>query len=101
MIRNNIIYSKSIKVKILGIVLLSVFVITTVLGYLSFDFSKRRLVFMISESIRGIAATTASFIKPEDILLIVFYSDKIKERYMSVSSMAFSHIYEKMAESKE
>ena len=39
-----------------------------------------------------------SFIKPEDILLIRLYSDKIKERYMSTSSVTFSHIYEKMGE---
>lgn len=89
-------YKKSIKTKILGIVLLSVFIITASLGYLSYDFSKRRLASMLSESIRGIAATTASFIKAEDILLVLLYSDKIKEKYMSMSSVTFSHIYEKM-----
>ena len=89
-------YKKSIKTKILGIVLLSIFIITALLGYLSYDFSKRRLTSMLSESIRGIAATTASFIKAEDILLVLLYSDKIKEKYMSMSSVTFSHIYEKM-----
>jgi len=91
-------YRKSIKIKILGIVFLSVFIITAVLGYLSFNSSKERLASMLSDSIRGIAATTASFIKPEEILLIRLYSDRIKERYMSASSAALSHIYEKMAE---
>ncbi|MCX5668325.1 MAG: hypothetical protein NTY34_08515, partial [Candidatus Omnitrophica bacterium] len=95
------IYKRSIRTKILGIVLLSVFIITAVLGYLSSDFSKRRLVSMLSESIRGIAGTTASFIKPEDILLILLYSDRIKERYMATSSATLSHLYDKMGEDKE
>ncbi|MDP2928719.1 MAG: HD domain-containing protein [Candidatus Omnitrophota bacterium] len=96
-----VVYRKSIRSKILGIVLLSVFIITAVLGYLSSDFSKRRLTSMLSESIRGIAGTTASFIKPEDILLILLYSDRIKERYMLTSSATFSHLYEKMEGDKE
>ncbi len=94
-----LVYRKSIKAKILNIVLLSIFLITAVLGYLSYDFSKRRLSSMLSESIKGIASTTASFIKAEDILLILLYSDGIRQRYMAVSSVTFSHIYEKMAES--
>lgn len=94
-------YKRSIRTKILGIVLLSVFIITAILGYLSSDFSKRRLTSMLSGSIRGIAGTTASFIKPEDILLILLYSDRIKERYMSVSSATLSHLYDKMGEEKE
>ena len=95
---NNLAKRKSIKTKILGIVLLSVFAITAVLGYLSFNFSKMRLVSMLSDSAKGIAATTAGFIKCEDILLIRLYSDGIKEKYMSASSVTFSHIYEKMSE---
>ncbi|MDP3791469.1 MAG: HD-GYP domain-containing protein [Candidatus Omnitrophota bacterium] len=94
-------YKKSIKTEILSIVLLSVFIITAILGYLSFTFSKTRLNSMLSDSVKGIAATTASFIKPEDILLIRLYSDKIKERYMSTSSVTFSHIYEKMGEAAQ
>ncbi len=94
------VYKRSIRTKILGIVLLSVFIITAVLGYLSSDFSKRRLSSMLSESIRGIAGTTASFIKPEDILLILLYSDRIKERYMATSSATLSHLYDKMGEDK-
>lgn len=95
------VYKKSLKVKILGIVILSVFIITAILGYLSFNFSKARFASMLSDSIKGIAATTASFIKPEDMLLIRLYSDKIREKYMSTSSVTFSHIYEKMGEGEQ
>ncbi len=87
---------KSIKVKILSIVFLSIFVITAILGYLSFTFSKERLITMLSDSACGIAATTSGFIKPEDIFLIRLYSDQIKDHYMSSSSLTFSHVYKKM-----
>ena len=97
----NATYKKSIKTEVLGIVFLSVFTITAVLGYLSFNFSRLRLTSMLSDSVKGIAATTASFIKPEDILLIRLYSDGIKEKYMSTSSVTFSHIYEKMGEGEK
>jgi putative nucleotidyltransferase with HDIG domain len=56
---------------------------------------------MLSDSIKGIAATTASFINGEDMLLVKLYSDKIKDRYLSTSSATFSHIYEKMEERKD
>ena len=91
-------YSNSIKTKILGIVFLSVFIVIAILGYLSFSFSRMRLTSMISDSIRGVAATTASFIKTDDILLIRLYSDGIRERYMSTSSPPYARIYEKMGE---
>jgi len=94
-------YKRSIKKKILDIVLISVLIITAVLGYLSLDFSKRRLTSMLSDSIKGIAATTASFIKMEDLLLIMRYSDDIRELYISKSSAPLSHINEKMGEVKE
>lgn len=94
-------YKRSIKKKILDIVLISVLTITAVLGYLSLDFSKRRLVSMLSDSIKGVAGTTASFIKAEDILLIMLYSDGIRERYLSASSPTLSHIYEKMDDGKD
>lgn len=94
-------YKRSIKTKILGAVLLSIFIITAVLGYLSSYFSSHRFTSMLSESIRGVVGTTASFIKPEDILLILLYSDRIKERYASSSSATLSHIYEKMEEPKD
>ncbi len=94
-------YKKSIEIEILSVVLLSVFIITAVLGYLTFSFSKARLTSMLSDSVKGIAATTASFIKPEEILLIRLYSDKIKERYMSGSSVTYAHIYEKMGENEQ
>lgn len=89
---------KSIKTEILSIVFLSIFVITAILGYLSFTFSKTRLITMLSDSACGIAATTSSFIKPEDIFLIRLYSDQIKAHYMSSSSATFSHIYKKMVD---
>jgi putative nucleotidyltransferase with HDIG domain len=94
------IYKRSIGKKILDAVLVSVFIITAVLGYLSLDFSKRRLTSMLSDSIKGIAATTASFINPEDILLIMLYSEGIRERYLSASSATLSHIYEKLDDGK-
>lgn len=97
----NPIYRKSIKIEILGIVLLSVFVITAILGYLSLTFSRTRLVSTLSDSAKSIAATTASFIKPEEILLIRLYADKIRDVYMSTSSATFSHIYEKMDEKED
>ena len=95
------IYRRSIKNKILDIVLVSVLIATAVLGYLSLDFSKRRLTSMLSDSIKGIAATTASFIKAEDILLIMLYSDSIRERHLSTSSAELSHIYEKLDNGKD
>ena len=95
------IYKRSIKRKILDIVLVSILIITAVLGYLSLDFSSRRLVSMLSDSIKGIAATTASFINSEDILLIMIYSDGIRERYLSMSSATLSHIYEKLDDGKD
>ncbi|MDO8535678.1 MAG: hypothetical protein Q7S30_01525, partial [Candidatus Omnitrophota bacterium] len=95
------IYKRSIKNKILDVVLISVLIITVILGYLSLDFSKRRLTSMLSDSIKGIAATTASFINPEDILLIMLYEEGIKERYLSTGSATLSHIYEKLDEGKD
>lgn len=92
---------KSIKTEILRIVLLSLFIVTSILGYLSFNFSRIRLTSLLADSVKGIAATTASFVKPEDILLIRLYSDKIREDYLATSSAAFSHVYEKMGEGEE
>jgi HD-GYP domain-containing protein (c-di-GMP phosphodiesterase class II) len=92
--------TRSIRSKILNIVLVSVLIITAVLGYLSLDFSKRRLTSMLSDSIKGIAGTTASFIKAEDILLIMLYSDELKKRYLSTSSVTLSHIYDKLDDGK-
>jgi hypothetical protein len=86
------IYKRSIGNKILDIVLISVLITTAVLGYLSLDFSKRRLASMLSDSIKGIAATTASFINAEDILLIMIYSDGIRERYLRELRDPLAHI---------
>jgi putative nucleotidyltransferase with HDIG domain len=56
---------------------------------------------MLSDSIKGIAATTASFINAEDILLIMLYSDGIVDRYRSTNSAPLSHIYEKLDNGKD
>jgi len=93
-------YKRSIERKILNIVLISVLIITAVLGWLSLDFSKRRLASMLSDSIKGIAGTTASFINVEDLLLIMLNADGIRQRYLSTSSATLSHIYEKMDDGK-
>ncbi|MCX5685876.1 MAG: HD domain-containing protein [Candidatus Omnitrophica bacterium] len=61
---------KSIHTKIFGTIFLSIFLITAVLGYLSFRLSKDRLVRMIGESSKGVASTTANFITREDLSLI-------------------------------
>lgn len=89
---------RSIKTKILGTVLLSVFLVTAVLGVTSFEFSKRRLVAMLGDSIKSIAATIAGFIVPDDLTLILSKSEKINERRMATSSAVYSHIYEKRLE---
>jgi putative nucleotidyltransferase with HDIG domain len=96
-----ILRQRSIGTKILGIILLATFLITATLGYLSFDFSRRRLATMLGESIRGIAGTTANFIRAEDVLLILKNSGKIRERYMAAKDLTYSHVYEKTAEAEE
>lgn len=70
---------KSIKVKILGVVFFSIFLITAALGYFSFEFSKARIVTMLGDSIRGIATTVAGFVSPEDVSLIMANLQNIKE----------------------
>ncbi len=87
---------KSIKVEIFGIVFLSIFLISLVLGYLSFSFSKSRLVSMLGDSIRGIAVTTANFVSGQDLILIKQNIDLIREKHAAATSPAFSHVYEKM-----
>jgi|GEM_PF-3852904 HAMP domain. len=94
-------YKRSVRKKILALFLVSLLIVTSILGYLSLDFSKRRLTTLISDSIKGIAATTASFISAEDMLLIMLYSEGIRERFLSNNSSAtLSHIYEKLDDSK-
>ncbi len=93
-----IVARKSIKTKILAIVLLSVLIITIALGYLSLEFSKNRLVSMLGDSIKGIATTVAVFIQEKDIALIIENLEKIKEKFKADSSELFSHIYEKKRE---
>lgn len=95
---NNLPKRKSIKSKILGILFFSIFVITAALGYLSFTFSKSRLVSMISSASKGIAATTAMFIEGGDIELIQENIEGIKEKYMAATSAAFSDVYRRSGE---
>jgi HD-GYP domain-containing protein (c-di-GMP phosphodiesterase class II) len=92
---------RSIKTKILGIILLSVFLITTILGIMTFEFSKARLVAMLGGSIKSIASTIASFIDPEDLSLIMSKSEKINERRLATSSAVYSHVYGKQVEMGE
>jgi len=91
---------RSIKTKILGIVFLSVFLITTILGFLSFEFSKRRLITMLGDSAKGIATALATMIRQDDIALIMANADSLRERYQSTTSKLFYHIYEKKSEAK-
>jgi putative nucleotidyltransferase with HDIG domain len=93
-----IIVKRSIKTKILSTILLSVFLITAILGVTSFEFSKRRLVTMLGDSIKAIASTIAGIIQPDDITLIISKSEKINERRMATSSAVYSHIYGKQME---
>lgn len=74
-----IIGTKSIRTKILGVIFFSAFLITFTLGYLSFEFSKRRLVYMLGETIKGVAATTANVINAEDLFLIFDNAEKTRE----------------------
>jgi putative nucleotidyltransferase with HDIG domain len=87
--------AKSVKTKIFAIVLFSTFIITAALGYLSYYFSKRRLVYMLGESMKGIAATAANSLRTDDILLILKNSDKIRKRYMAIKDMSYAAVYDK------
>ncbi|MBI5144330.1 MAG: HD-GYP domain-containing protein [Candidatus Omnitrophica bacterium] len=95
-----LINKKSIKIEILNIIFFSTFFTTAILGSLSFNFSKNRLVSMLGESIKGIAATTASFIKADDIILILYKVEDLKIKRLAATSPAFSRIYEKRADSE-
>lgn len=83
---------KSIRTKILGIIFLSTFLITLALGYLSFEFSKRRLVYMLGEVIKGVAATTANSINTEDLPLILNNAEKTREVMAVANTPAFSRM---------
>ncbi len=89
---------KSIRVKILGIVFLSSLLVTALLGLLSFDFSRARLATMLGESIQGIAATTANFIRAEDVFLIKRHTEEIQKRYLAAQDRTYSYVYEKTSE---
>lgn len=72
---------KSFGLKILGIIFLATFLITAALGVLSFEFSRRRIVSMLGESIKGIAVTTANFINPEDIAAIISAAERKRAKH--------------------
>ncbi|MFA6079502.1 MAG: HD-GYP domain-containing protein [Candidatus Omnitrophota bacterium] len=74
---------KSIKTKILGIVLLSAFLVTISLGYLSLEFSKNRLVSMLGDSMKGMATTIAIFIKQNDVAILMKNGEKIKKKFLA------------------
>lgn len=88
---------RGIKLKIFGIVILSVFIISAALGYISFQFSKNRLISMLGDSIKGVAATTASFIRQDDIDLIVSNMETIKTKHMAQVSKPFASVYERQS----
>lgn len=92
---------RSIKTEILGIVFLSIFLITAILGYFSFQFSKNRLVSMLADKSKAIAATTASFISGEDLLIIRNNIDGLKEKREAALAPALSPAYEKMIQEQD
>jgi len=92
---------KSLKTEIISILFLSILFITAVLGYISFHFSKIRLISMLGESSRGIASTAANFINAEDLLVIYDNINGIKEKDLALSSPAFSDVYGKMDEAQK
>ncbi len=86
---------RSIKVKMLSVVLLSIFIITATLGYLSFNFSKTRLVRMLGESIKGIATTAANFIDVKEVGSIAENIDGIVATFRAKREMSFEEVYDK------
>ncbi|MBN2453293.1 MAG: HD-GYP domain-containing protein [Candidatus Omnitrophica bacterium] len=68
----------SLKFKILGIIFMALFLITCSLGFLAFQFSKARIITMLGDSIRGIAAAIAGFVPFDDVILILDKADEIK-----------------------
>ncbi len=92
--------AKSIKTEVLSIVFLATFIITATLGCLSFHFSRTRLVTMLGDSIKGVAATASNFINMRDLLVILSNGGAITERYRAAKDKTFAHIYEKNMESK-
>ncbi len=89
---------RSIKIEILGIVFLSLFLITAILGYFSFQFSKNRLVSMLADKSMAIAATVADFVNGDDLLMIKNNIEGLKERRQAALAPAVSPAYEKMTE---
>src|SRR3989338_632203 len=88
-------FRRSVRTKILGVVFLSIFLITLLFSYLSFEFSKRRLILVLGNSIKGVAATSANFINRGDVELILKNADRIRAKYMASKYMDFADIYQK------
>jgi len=82
---------KTIRTKIIGIVFLSIFLITLTLGYLSFHFSKRRLIVMLGDSSKSVATTIANFMNGDDIILIENNLEGINEKYFSGQRPALAY----------
>ncbi|MDD5137115.1 MAG: hypothetical protein PHN63_07225, partial [Candidatus Omnitrophica bacterium] len=79
----------SIKFKILGIILFCLFLITAVLGNLSFQFSKARIVMMLGDSIKNISNTIVAVTPPEVIAFILENSENIRRDDSSPSGGEF------------
>jgi putative nucleotidyltransferase with HDIG domain len=89
---------KSIKTEILTIVLVSIFLVATLLGYLSFESSKSRIISMVTESGKGIAVTAANFLDAEKIALINENIDGIREDCAARRTPTAFNIYEKTSD---
>lgn len=87
-------YRKSIRTTISRAILLSLVIITVVLGLLSYVFSKARLVSMLADSSKGIAATAASYIKADDVFLVERNIEGIRQRRSGISAPNFLPAYE-------
>ena len=92
---------KSIKSEILGVVFISLFLITAILGYSSFQFSKNRLISSLADKSKAIAATAANFIKVEDLTLIQNNIEGLKEKREQALNPIFPPGYEKMDENQK
>lgn len=92
---------RSIKTEILGIVFLSLFLITAILGWLSFQFSKNRLVSMLADKSKAIAATAANFINGNDLIVIKDNIAGLKERREAALAPSIPPTYEKIFETQD
>ena len=88
----------SIKTEILGIFFISLLTVTSILGYLSFQFSKNRLISMLADKSKAIASTAADFINSEDLIIIKKNIDGLKERRKEALSPKIAPVYESAQE---